>query len=57
MKKIIQAYNAATTYVDDLIGKILDHIDNNTIVVITGDHGNIIFLYINLKFCDDLGKI
>ncbi|CAG9819697.1 unnamed protein product [Phaedon cochleariae] len=38
-KKIIQAYNSATTYVDDLIGKLLKSVDNNTIVVITSDHG------------------
>lgn len=40
IKKIIQAYNAATTYVDDQIGHLLNHIDNKTIIVITGDHGN-----------------
>lgn len=41
-KKIIQAYNAATTYIDDLIGKLLKHTDNNTIIVLTGDHGKYI---------------
>nr|CAI5843201.1 unnamed protein product [Callosobruchus analis] len=38
-RKIIQAYNAATTYVDDLVGKLLKHVDSNTIVVVTADHG------------------
>lgn len=40
IRKIIQAYNSATTYIDDQIGQILSHTDNNTIIVITGDHGN-----------------
>lgn len=40
ISKIIQAYNSATTYIDDQIGQLLSHTDNNTIVVITGDHGN-----------------
>lgn len=46
LKKIIQAYNAATTYMDDQIGQLIPYIDNNTIIVITGDHGKIIFLII-----------
>ncbi|CAH1958845.1 unnamed protein product [Acanthoscelides obtectus] len=37
-RKIIQAYNAATTYVDDLIGQLLVHVDPNTIVILTADH-------------------
>ncbi|XP_017773219.1 PREDICTED: iduronate 2-sulfatase [Nicrophorus vespilloides] len=36
---IKQSYMAATTYIDDLIGKLLTEIDDNTIVVIFGDHG------------------
>ncbi|CAH0545961.1 unnamed protein product [Brassicogethes aeneus] len=38
-KKIIQSYNTATTYIDDLIGKLIKHVDKNTITVITADHG------------------
>lgn len=39
-RKIIQHYNAATTYTDDLIGELLEKIDDdNTIVVLIGDHG------------------
>lgn len=37
---IRQAYYAAVTYVDDLIGQIVEHIDlTNTIVILTSDHG------------------
>lgn len=40
IRRIIQAYYASVTYVDDLIGKIFKHIDfRNTVVVLTGDHG------------------
>lgn len=48
-KKIIQHYNAATTYIDDLIGQLLSYVDNNTIIVLTGDHGvnNIVYSEIN----------
>lgn len=42
MKIIIQAYNAAVTYIDDLIGQLLKHVDNNTLIVFTADHGNLI---------------
>ncbi|XP_050303881.1 iduronate 2-sulfatase [Anthonomus grandis grandis] len=39
-KRIIQAYYASVTYVDDLIGKVLQNADfTNTIVVVTSDHG------------------
>lgn len=39
-KKVIQSYYAASTYVDDLIGELLENIDmSNTIVVLTSDHG------------------
>lgn len=35
-----QAYYAAVTYIDDLIGSLLESIDfENTIIVLTGDHG------------------
>ncbi|KAL3267344.1 hypothetical protein HHI36_011475 [Cryptolaemus montrouzieri] len=40
LKKIIQHYDAAVTYIDDLIGRILKKIEGtNTIIVITSDHG------------------
>lgn len=38
-KKIVQNYNAAVTYIDDLIGQLLKEIDDNTIIVLTSDHG------------------
>lgn len=38
-RKIIQSYNAATTYIDDLIGQVLKQVDTNTIVIFTSDHG------------------
>lgn len=37
--KIRQSYAASTTYVDDLIGQLLRSVDNNTIIVLFGDHG------------------
>lgn len=40
-KKIIQSYNAATSYIDDLIGNLLNKITSNTIIIVVGDHGNI----------------
>lgn len=48
-KKIIQSYYAAVTYVDNLIGQILNQLnksklDENTIIALIGDHGNIIFM-------------
>ncbi|XP_066246486.1 iduronate 2-sulfatase isoform X2 [Euwallacea similis] len=40
VKKIIQAYYASVSYVDELIGKLLKEVDfDNTIIVLTGDHG------------------
>ncbi|KAL1516577.1 hypothetical protein ABEB36_000475 [Hypothenemus hampei] len=40
IKKIIQAYYASVTYTDHLLGRLLSIIDlNNTIVVLTSDHG------------------
>lgn len=38
-KKIVQNYNAAVTYIDDLIGQLLKEIDDNTVVILTSDHG------------------
>lgn len=46
IKRIIQYYNAATTYTDELIGELLQHVDDNTIIVLIGDHG-IIRIIIN----------
>jgi iduronate 2-sulfatase len=38
--RIRQGYYAAVTYVDDLIGQVMQSVDlNNTVVVLTGDHG------------------
>lgn len=38
--RIRQAYYASVTYIDDLIGRILDAVDfTNTIVALTSDHG------------------
>ncbi|XP_045763330.1 iduronate 2-sulfatase [Maniola jurtina] len=37
--RIRQSYYAASLYVDDLIGRLIRHVDNNTIVVLTSDHG------------------
>jgi len=44
LKKFIQAYLASVASVDDLIGQVMDVVDNsrlkdNTIVVLTSDHG------------------
>ncbi|EFA00827.1 iduronate 2-sulfatase [Tribolium castaneum] len=39
-KEIIRNYNAATSYIDSLVGSLLDEVDsNNTIIVLTSDHG------------------
>ncbi len=42
--ELIHGYYAATTYIDDMIGMLLDKVDqlgisNNTIIVLWGDHG------------------
>lgn len=38
--KIRQSYYAAATYVDDLVGELMNYVDKkNTIVVLTSDHG------------------
>ena len=47
-RKIIQSYFAATSYLDSLIGELLDTLDeygfaNNTIVSFIGDHGKFEF--------------
>lgn len=38
-KKIIQSYDSCVTYIDDLIGELLNYIDNNTIIILSSDHG------------------
>lgn len=38
-KKIIQNYAASTTYMDSLVGDLLEDVDNNTIILLFGDHG------------------
>lgn len=39
-RMIIQSYNAAVTYVDDLIGQLLAHVNvSDTVIVLTSDHG------------------
>lgn len=38
-RKIAQNYDSAVTYIDDLIGKLIAKIDDDTVVVIIGDHG------------------
>lgn len=47
LKKIIQSYDASVTYIDDLLGQLLNNVDNDTIIVVTSDHG--ISLYLCLK--------
>lgn len=44
LRKVIQAYLACVTFMDDQVGKVLEALDNskfaeNTIVVFTADHG------------------
>jgi len=48
---IRQSYYAAVSYIDDLVGQLLAQIDDlglrdNTVVVLTSDHGNILRLAI-----------
>lgn len=38
-RRVIQGYYAATTYIDSLVGRILERTDNNTIIVLLSDHG------------------
>lgn len=40
-RRIVQNYDSAITYIDDLIGKLLAKIDEDTVIVIVGDHGSI----------------
>ena len=50
-KKIRQHYYAATSYMDSLVGKVLqtldkEHLTNNTVIAFTGDHGNFyVYMY------------
>ncbi|CAG9864334.1 unnamed protein product [Phyllotreta striolata] len=39
MREIKRAYYASVSYIDDMIGRILKHVDEETVVVLTGDHG------------------
>lgn len=44
--KIIQSYYAAVSYIDHLIGKLLEqlrknNLQENTIIILTSDHGNV----------------
>lgn len=50
-KKILQSYNAATSYIDDLVGQLLKLVDNNTIIIFTGDHGLKLPEHNNKLFC------
>ena len=36
---IKQGYYSASTYIDSIVGKIVQQIDNNTMLVLLGDHG------------------
>ena len=44
--KIIQSYYSAVTYIDDLVGQLLQKLEakglsNNTMIVLVGDHGKL----------------
>lgn len=50
-KQIRQSYYAATSYVDSLIGELLEALENygfgkNTIVTFIGDHGTQLWFYL-----------
>ena len=34
-----QGYYSAVTYIDKQVGRLLELVDNNTLVVVTSDHG------------------
>ena len=34
-----QGYYSAVTYIDQQVGRLLEMVDNNTMVVVTSDHG------------------
>ena len=36
---IKQGYYSATTYIDSLVGRIVEQVDNKTMIVLLGDHG------------------
>ena len=38
-RRIIQGYYSATSYMDMLVGRLLDRITENTMVVLVSDHG------------------
>lgn len=49
-KSIIQNYNAAVTYIDDLLGEMFHYVGKNTIVVFMADHGNSNFFIYCISF-------
>lgn len=49
-KKIIQSYDSCVTYIDDLIGELLNYVDNSTIIILSSDHGNCIVVCRILNF-------
>ena len=38
-RRIIQGYYSAVTYIDTLVGKLVQHIHDDTWVILTSDHG------------------
>ena len=38
-RRVIQGYYAATSYVDSLVGRLVDKAGHNTITVLVSDHG------------------
>ena len=38
-RRIIQGYYSATSYMDSLVGRLVDRITENTMVVLVSDHG------------------
>lgn len=41
-KKLKEQYYGAVSWIDDNIGKILKHVDNDAIIIFTSDHGDIL---------------
>lgn len=40
LKEIIQAYSSSVTYIDEIIGRLLAKIKEDTIIVLLGDNGS-----------------
>ena len=38
-RRIIQGYYSATSYMDSLVGRLLDRVQGDTMVVLLSDHG------------------